>query len=290
MSRNINQRQKSAFREIIKGTAIFGGTQMVSMLSGLVRGKFLAIILGAHGMGVSSLLASAIQPVQQFFAMGLPSAAVSSIAHATDETEQRQRATALRRSTLLLALAAAAFLIISASLLSSVTFGTDTDYTLWFAALAAAVFFNMLAACENTILQSFRQLKALALCNIVTAAAGVLISIPILYVMGIEGIVIDGQDPGLLRQIVALVGHQGEMHIAAGQIGFIKLREPGDGVADGQFVHGIFHFGGVAVMQIDAVVVTLVQYVEMEQGLDFPECVPQGKLIQSIVFKFFSFT
>lgn len=189
MSRNINQRQKSAFREIIKGTAIFGGTQMVSMLSGLVRGKFLAIILGAHGMGVSSLLASAIQPVQQFFAMGLPSAAVSSIAHATDETEQRQRATALRRSTLLLALAAAAFLIISASLLSSVTFGTDTDYTLWFAALAAAVFFNMLAACENTILQSFRQLKALALCNIVTAAAGVLISIPILYVMGIEGIV-----------------------------------------------------------------------------------------------------
>ena len=127
MSRNINQRQKSAFREIIKGTAIFGGTQMVSMLSGLVRGKFLAIILGAHGMGVSSLLASAIQPVQQFFAMGLPSAAVSSIAHATDETEQRQRATALRRSTLLLALAAAAFLIISASMLSCVTFGTDTD-------------------------------------------------------------------------------------------------------------------------------------------------------------------
>ena len=74
----------SAFREIIKGTAIFGGTQMISMLAGLLRGKFLAIILGAHGMGISSLLSSAIQPVQQFFAMGLPSAAGSSIAHTED--------------------------------------------------------------------------------------------------------------------------------------------------------------------------------------------------------------
>lgn len=179
----------SAFREIIKGTAIFGGTQMISMLAGLLRGKFLAIILGAHGMGISSLLSSAIQPVQQFFAMGLPSAAVSSIAHTEDESEKRRRATALRRSTLLLAIAAAVFIILSSKLFSIVTFGKEQDYTLWFAALSAAIFLNMLAACENTILQSFRRLKCLALCNIATAVSGVLIGIPIICVMGVEGIV-----------------------------------------------------------------------------------------------------
>ena len=52
-----------ASRAILKGTALFGGTQAFTMLLNLVKGKCVAILLGAYGMGVSSLLSSAIAPL-----------------------------------------------------------------------------------------------------------------------------------------------------------------------------------------------------------------------------------
>lgn len=188
MSNQDNDKHTSAFRQIMKGTAIFGGTQVITMLSGIVRGKLVAMILGAYGMGISSLLNSAIQPVYQLFSCGLPMASVSSVANAKDDDERVQRSIAFRRCLTVLALLACLFMALTAPLMCRWTLGTDS-HILWFVALGFAVLFLMLTAGENALLQSHHALKQLAKCNVLVPVLGLILGVPIYYVLGVEGIV-----------------------------------------------------------------------------------------------------
>ena len=79
------KQEKKIYQQIMKGTAVFGGSQMINMLANVIKGKFTAIFLGASGMGISSLLGSALSPFQQFFTFSLPVAAVRDIASGQDE-------------------------------------------------------------------------------------------------------------------------------------------------------------------------------------------------------------
>ena len=181
------------YRHILRGTAIFGGTQVVTLLASLVRGKFVAILLGAHGMGISSLLTSALSPVIQFFSLGMPTAAVSHIAAAEDDMRERaRRIVAFRRSMTLLAIMAAIYILAISPLMTSVTFSSrhidGHDALLWVMTLAPAAIFTMLATTENAILQSQHALHRLALCNITGPLAGILLGVPIYWIWGVAGI------------------------------------------------------------------------------------------------------
>lgn len=188
MSNQDNSKHTSAFRQIMKGTAIFGGTQVITMLTNIVRGKLVAMILGAYGMGITSLLNSAIQPIQQLFSCGLPIASVSSIANAKDDAERIQRTIAFRRCLTILALMACLFMVVTAPMLCKWTLG-NTDHVYWFIALGFVVLFLMLSTGENAILQSHRALKQLAKCNVLAPMLGLLLGVPMYYVLGVEGIV-----------------------------------------------------------------------------------------------------
>ena len=188
MGTNDSSNHRSAFRQIMKGTAIFGGTQVITMLTNIVRGKLVAMILGAYGMGVTSLLNSAIQPVQQLFSCGLPMASVSSIANAADDKERAQRTIAFRRCLTILSILACIFVIASSSLLCKWTFG-NTDHSSWFAGLGLAVLFLMLSTGESAILQSHRALKQLAKCNILAPMLGLVLGVPMYFIWGVGGIV-----------------------------------------------------------------------------------------------------
>lgn len=181
----------ASFRNIMKGTVIFGGTQMLTMLVNLVRGKLVAVLLGAYGIGINSLLQSAIQPVQQFFSFGLPTSGVTSISNSStleDKSQLYTTVTAFRRIMLVLAAMSIVFMVVSAKWLNMFTFNVEDSFTKWFMALGLAVFFMILTACNNTILQGCRCLKRLAMCNIAGPVIGLFIGIPLYYFMGVRGI------------------------------------------------------------------------------------------------------
>lgn len=185
--------ERGIYRRIMKGAAVFGGTQAVQVLTSIVRGKLVALILGAAGMGVSALLYSAMQPVQQLFALGLPTAAVGAVNGAEDDGERWRRVAAFRRVTLWLGLAAMAFMALASPLLDSLVFGGRTaggrmPHSLWFAGLGVAVLLQMLAAAENTILQCIGRLRRLALCNATGPVAGLLTGVPLYWAYGVDGI------------------------------------------------------------------------------------------------------
>lgn len=178
---------QSSFRRIMKGTAIFGGTQMVNMASNIVKGKLTAAILGAHGMGISSLLSSTLSPIQQLFTFGLTTSAVKTLSSLSDETERSSYVKSFRRLMLVLSLLAMGCTLAGARWLSLAAFGTPDHWT-WFAILAAGVFFLMLSTAESTILQGFRALRFLAICNTTGPLSGLFIAVPLYWVWGIEGI------------------------------------------------------------------------------------------------------
>ncbi len=183
----MNKANVSSFRNIAKGTAIFGSAQLLIMFINVVKGKFTARLLGTFGYGVNSMLQATLTPIQQLFSVGMPMSAVKYIANEETHEGRYEKSIALRRTMLLFALAATIVTIVFSRQLSLFAFDNEEKYG-WFIILSIAVFFQMMASCETTILQSFRKLKQLALCNIAIPLSGLLISVPIYYFWGIDGI------------------------------------------------------------------------------------------------------
>lgn len=191
-----------SYKSITKATAIFGGTQVMSMAANIIKGKLAACLVGAYGMGISALLYSTATPIQQFFTCGLNVSAVKTISSADSDEEQADSIACFRR--MMTALASMAMITTAASSwwLSQLTFGT-LDHWPWFSAIAIAVFFLIISSCETTILQGCRQLRQLAICNMAAPLAGLLIATPLYWCFGIEGIAPSIAALGLISWLVA---------------------------------------------------------------------------------------
>lgn len=196
----------SLYRSIMKGTVLFGGTQIVSIVANVLRGKMVAVLLCTAGLGVSSLYMSSLMPLQQFFAMGMPIAVVSAIAAiAADDEAGRadvsRQITAFRRCLLVLAALGALFLVATSSVMSRLTFADDA-HTTGYMLLAAALFFFIMESGETAVLQARRKMKQVAMRNVVNALAGLFVGVPFYWTMGVDGIV-----PAIITSIFVVWGY-----------------------------------------------------------------------------------
>ena len=183
--------QKSSYRSIMKATSLFGGVQVFNIIITIIRSKFVAVLLGPEGMGIAGLLRSAIQIIGQLTNMGIGVSAVKNVAAASASNDQERIATTvtvLRRlvwATGLLGLVITFFL---APWLSKITFG-NYDYTIAFRWLSINFLLGQISSGQMVLLQGLRKLQYLAKANILGSVLGLIITIPIYYVWGIDGIV-----------------------------------------------------------------------------------------------------
>ena len=185
------KRQPTPYRSILKGTAAFGGVQLFNLFVNLARGKCVALLLGAEGMGIASLLTTAGNTIQQFFSCGLNLSVVKEVSEAKGQGQGGRLAMAVAATRRLLhatALAGAAFTLLAAPLLSQWTFGTE-DYRWHFMALAAVVLFTTLGNGELSILQGLHEVKRLAWASMFGATVGLAAGVPLYYFFGYGGIV-----------------------------------------------------------------------------------------------------
>lgn len=187
----MEKRDSGTYRSILKGTAIFGGVQVINILVGLVRGKLVAMFLGASGMGIGSLFTTSCATIQQFASLGLNMASVRDISAANECGDARKAAEtvkamkwAIRSSAIIGAL----FTSLAAPWLSEITFGSS-EYVWSFRCLSCFVFFSLMSGGENAVLQGFRRLKSLASLSVAGAFCGLLVGVPLYYWRGIDGIV-----------------------------------------------------------------------------------------------------
>ncbi len=183
------EKNENSYRNILKGTSIFGGVQIFQILINLIRGKFVAMLLGPSGMGFSSMYTSASNTISQFSSLGLNLAFVkevaankekpSSLAHVLYVAGIMIRLTAL--------IGALACLVLS-PMLSRWSFGSD-EYTWQFVLLSVAVFLTVASMGQASLLQGMHKMKLLSLTSLTGAISGLVAGVPLYYFFGTRGIV-----------------------------------------------------------------------------------------------------
>lgn len=178
--------------------SFFGGAQTFQILINLVRGKFVAMLLGPEGMGISSLLTSSSNTIQQLASLGIPTAIVKEISGSEEEEETRNAVIATaRKAVAATALTGTLLCIALSALLSRWTFGNEA-FTWQYMLLGIAVLFGILSTGEMSVLQGLHRVKRLSWASVVGAATGLAIGVPLYYFFGNDGIV-----PGMIAVSLA---------------------------------------------------------------------------------------
>lgn len=188
---SMESKDKSSYRGIFKATSLFGGVQVYQIIIEIIKSKFIAVLLGPAGMGISGLYNSGTQMIQQLSSLGLSTSAVRNVAEAygTGNIETiNKTATALRRLVWLTGIAGMIAVVIFSPMLSRSSFGDDMH--IWgFVALSVVILFTQLANGQRVILQGTRQYKYLAKSTAYGVTIGLFVTVPLYFVWGIDAIV-----------------------------------------------------------------------------------------------------
>lgn len=182
---------QSSYRSIFKATTLFGSVQIFQIIIQLIKSKFIAVLLGPAGVGIIGLYQSGIQLVQNITNMGLASSAVRDVSEAfglKDFHRINQVIIIVRRLVWGTGLLGMIALAVFSPLLSKASFG-NYDYTIPFIILSVTLLFDQICAGQKVILQGLRRLKELAKCSVIGSIFGLLVSVPLYYWLGVNGIV-----------------------------------------------------------------------------------------------------
>ena len=188
---SIGNGNTSSYRSIFKATSLFGGLQVYQILIAVIKSKFAAVLLGPAGMGIIGLYQSALQLIQSLSAMGLSSSAVRDVSEANGSGNQERInkvVTVLRRLVWLTGLLGMVIVILLSPVLSKTTFG-NYDYVVPFIVLSITLLLDQLCAGQRVVLQGMRRLKHLAKASAYGSTSSLLLTVPIYYFWGVNGIV-----------------------------------------------------------------------------------------------------
>ena len=177
-------------KTLLKATGIFGFTQVFKVLIGVVSSKLVAVLLGPIGVGIVGLLNNSLSMISSLTSFGLNITGVRAIALAESENQPHKVAETvllLNRWSLVIGIFGALLSSVFSYNLSQWTFGTP-KYYYWFIILSINFVLTSYTAARYAVLQGMRMLKAMALSNVVSSLFSLLLTIPMYYFLGIEGI------------------------------------------------------------------------------------------------------
>ncbi len=183
--------EKTSYRQIMKATSIFGGVQVFNIFISVIKSKFVAVLLGPAGMGISGLLTSTTNFIGTITNFGLNTSAIKNIAAANttgDDKRISEVASVLRRLVWITGILGTLVTLVLSPLLSELTFG-NRDYTIAFMWISITLLLTQISNGQLVVLQGMRKLQFLAKANLAGTTASLFISVPLYYVWGIDGIV-----------------------------------------------------------------------------------------------------
>ncbi len=184
-------KDKSGYSHILKYTSMFGGVQVLVVLIGLVRNKFMAVLLGVGGMGFASLLTAAQHFASQCTNLGISQGAVPRLSECYERSDVEKLdyyIRVIRLWSLIAAVLGFLFCIIISPFVDEFSF-TWGNHTLHFAMMGVAVSMAAISGGEMAIMKATRRLGAIAKVLLLSALAGVVVSVPLYYFLFHSGIV-----------------------------------------------------------------------------------------------------
>ena len=183
--------EEHTYGQILKSSALVGGSSAISVVMRIVRTKALALLLGPAGFGLFGLYQSIAGLFQCIAEMGINSSGVRQIAAAVGSGDAEQIAlttVVLRRTALVLGTIGAGLLMVLSRQVSALTFGNN-QHAAAICLLSLAVFFQLVSDGQGALIQGRRQIFDLAKMGVLGALYGTLISIILVYFLRDRGVV-----------------------------------------------------------------------------------------------------
>lgn len=180
-----------SYRRILKATSIFGGVQVINIVISIVRSKFIAVLLGPIGIGISGMLTATTGIIAGLTNFGLGTSAVRDISAAYVSENTKRIAivsNVLHRCVWITGLLGMILTLVLSPFLSYLSFG-NYDYTIAFLVLSITLLINQLNSGQLVVLQGCRKISLLAKANLAGSVIGLFTTIPLYYVWGVDGIV-----------------------------------------------------------------------------------------------------
>lgn len=180
-----------SYNQILKSSAVIGGSQLLTIAIGVVRIKAMAVMLGPSGVGLAGLYGSIADLTVSIAGMGLNSSGVRQIAEANgsnDRERMARTAAVLRRASILFGALGAVLLAVFSWQASTLTFGSNEQAGA-VALLSIAVFCRVVSAGQGALIQGMRYISAWAKINVLGALFGTLLTVPLVYFYRGQGVV-----------------------------------------------------------------------------------------------------
>lgn len=181
---------KHSYGQILRSTATIGGASVVNVAIGIVRTKAMALLLGPAGIGLLGLYMLIADLARSISGVGINNSGVRQIAEAVgsgDEERIARSAGALRSISLVLAILGAGLLAAISTEISIFTFGNE-QHAGAVALLSIVVCFQLIADGRTALIQGMRRISDLAKMSVLSALFGTLVSVPIVYFLGKDGV------------------------------------------------------------------------------------------------------
>lgn len=187
----MEEKRNESYDHVLKYTWIFGGVQGFVILINLVRNKFMALLLGAGGMGLNALMTSVQNFASQCTNMGISFGAVPRLSEYYEQQNQDMLdyyIQVIRLWSLIASSLGLVFCVVISPFINDLSF-TWGNHTLHYAMLALAVAMIAITGGETAILKATRRLGALARIQIYTAVVSVFLSVPLYFFFEHSGVV-----------------------------------------------------------------------------------------------------
>jgi O-antigen/teichoic acid export membrane protein len=182
---------KSSYRQIVKTSSLFGGVQFFSIIISIIRTKLIAIFIGPAGMGIITLLNSALNVLSGISSLGIEISGIKHIASNyknNDLSSIANIAAILKKLAVFTGVLGCLLTVFLSSWLSELTFG-NSNHSFSFIFISITLLFKQLMVGELVVLQGLRRMRLLAKANFYGNLFGLIFSIPLYYYYRVDAIV-----------------------------------------------------------------------------------------------------
>ena len=218
--------RQQSYGQILKSSAIVGGSSVVNIAVSIVRAKAMALLLGPAGVGLVGLYGSVNELTHSIAGMGINSSGVRQIAEAAGSGESARiarTAAVLRRTSMALGLLGAVLLVAFRRPVSEWTFGS-AQFAGPVAMLALAVWLRSISDGQAALIQGMRRIGDLARISVFSAFFGAIVSVALVYFLREDGVV-----PSLIAVAALTVGiswwYRRKIEIPVASVTFAQARE-----------------------------------------------------------------
>lgn len=182
---------KNSYRGITKAMSLFGGVTVFQIIVNLIKNKFIAVLLGPFGMGISGIITSTISMVSSLTGLGLQTASVRDVSKAYKNGNQNDLAetvTILRKLVWFTGFLGLLIVACFASYFSQLAFGNE-EYALYFRFVSIVLLLDQLCVGQTVLLKGTFHYRYMAKASLLGSIVGLFFTIPLYYIGGVNAIV-----------------------------------------------------------------------------------------------------